>query len=87
MEERGVEEGVDERRQGTAATSSGGGDKLFCQHLPCNWLLPARVDVLGGGEGAELIGKGVIGPRPWHRPGPMTHWSRAMARPGTDDTQ
>ena len=55
----GARRGGGRRRRGTTATSSGGSsDGFFCQHLPCNWLLSARVDVLGGGEGAELIGRG-----------------------------
>ena len=54
----GVEEGGDERRRGTAATSSGGGDEKFGQHLPCNWLLPARVDVFGGEEKGRFINGG-----------------------------
>ena len=52
-------------------------DGKLGQHLPCNFSPPREVSICAKEKGRMVILQRVIGPGPWHRPGPMTHWSRA----------
>jgi hypothetical protein len=60
--------------------------------LPASIFFPRNfslaVFVIWGRRGEEegaVIYVGAIGPGSFHKPGPLGHWSRLVARTGTDD--
>ena len=74
------------RRGRDEAVVEGGATENLGSTSPAISLLRAKCRSARRRRGGYILQR-VIGPGPWHRPGPMTHWSRAMPRPGTDDPQ
>ena len=72
------------RGGGQGRRDDGGATENLGSTAPAISLLRAKCRSARRRRGGYILQR-VIGPEPWHRPGPMTHWSRAMPQPGTDE--